>query len=66
MELKGMGHHLFWMGDLNYRVDWGEQRGNAPTQQDFNDMVIFPPLPTHLYPSVLGQCGQSLAVAPVA
>jgi len=39
MELKGSAHHLFWMGDLNYRVDWGEQRGNAPTQQDFQDMM---------------------------
>lgn len=35
-------HHVFWMGDLNYRLDWGQQASNpteTPTQADFDEIV---------------------------
>jgi hypothetical protein len=25
MDVSTAFHHVFWMGDLNYRLDWGEQ-----------------------------------------
>jgi hypothetical protein len=33
---------VFWVGDLNYRLDFGAQATNpteSPTEPDFNDLV---------------------------
>ena len=35
-------HHVFWVGDLNYRLDHGSQATNpteSPSQADFDDIV---------------------------
>mmetsp|Transcript_24156 Transcript_24156/g.47501 ORF Transcript_24156/g.47501 Transcript_24156/m.47501 type:complete len:659 (+) Transcript_24156:84-2060(+) len=40
MDLCNQFHHLFWFGDLNYRLDWGDQ-GDAlsPSPEQFITMV---------------------------
>jgi hypothetical protein len=30
MDLLTAPHHVIWMGDLNYRLDYGEQVGGGP------------------------------------
>ena len=31
--------HLFWLGDLNYRINYSENTANSPTPEDFNAVV---------------------------
>ena len=42
MDLLTGYHHVFWVGDLNYRLDWGSQATNpteSPSQADFDEIV---------------------------
>lgn len=42
MDLLTGFHHVFWLGDLNYRLDWGAQATNpteSPTREDFDSLV---------------------------
>jgi hypothetical protein len=42
MDLLTGFHHVFWLGDLNYRLDWGSQATNpteSPTREDFESLV---------------------------
>lgn len=38
MDLLTGFHHVFWVGDLNYRVDFGNPT-NTPSEEDFDKMV---------------------------
>ena len=42
MDLLTGFHHVFWLGDLNYRLDWGAQATDPtprPTKEDFDSLV---------------------------
>lgn len=39
-DLLHQFHHVFWMGDLNYRVDWGpEPEATTPSKEVFDEMT---------------------------
>eukprot|EP00457_Paulinella_chromatophora_P001592 gb/GEZN01001594.1/.p1 GENE.gb/GEZN01001594.1/~~gb/GEZN01001594.1/.p1 ORF type:complete len:335 (+),score=65.69 gb/GEZN01001594.1/:1928-2932(+) len=40
MDITSAYHHVFWNGDLNYRLDYGEQgKEKEPSETQFKDMV---------------------------
>jgi len=39
MDLLTNFHHVFWMGDLNYRIDLTSD--SVPTQSEFNHVVAW-------------------------
>jgi endonuclease/exonuclease/phosphatase family metal-dependent hydrolase len=40
VDIMAQFHHLFWMGDLNYRLDFGDQGDEkTPSEEQFNTMV---------------------------
>jgi len=39
MDILNQYHHVFWSGDLNYRLDWGDQTTKEPTKEVFDQMV---------------------------
>lgn len=42
MDILTGHHHVFWMGDLNYRIAFGQQR-SSPTDEEFAAVVGSPP-----------------------
>jgi endonuclease/exonuclease/phosphatase family metal-dependent hydrolase len=39
-DILNQYHHVFWMGDLNYRLDFGDQgEAKKPSEEQFNKMV---------------------------
>jgi len=38
-SLLSQFHHVWWMGDLNYRIDFGAQTTNSPSDDVFNKMI---------------------------
>jgi len=38
-SLLSQFHHVWWMGDLNYRIDYGGQNTNSPSDDVFNKMI---------------------------
>ncbi|GMH43463.1 hypothetical protein BSKO_11385 [Bryopsis sp. KO-2023] len=38
MDIVTGYHHIFWMGDLNYRIMFGQQ-GASPTDEDFGALI---------------------------
>lgn len=39
MDILNQFHHVFWLGDLNYRLDFGDQKEDEPAKELWNEMT---------------------------